>query len=950
MIARSSSKPTKGISILDFDDTLATSSSLIRFTKPDGTTGTLTPEQYASTYEDLLGLDYKFDFSEFNKVVDGKPAPLLNKAKKLAGKFGTKNMFILTARPQESALAIHKFLKENGLNIPLKNITGLGNSTADAKALWVLDKATEGYNDFYFADDAIQNVKAVKNMLSQIDVKSKVQQARVDFSKSKMSNSFNEILEDVSNINRDYIFSETEAAKDGQMKGKFRFFVPPSHEDFVGFIYNFLGEGELGNRHKAFFDKALIKPLNEGYRRLNAHRQHITDNYKNLVENMPDVYENLSVNLPNSVFTVEDAIRVYLWNKAGYEIPGLSEEQEIELVTLVENSPQTRKFADMLGRISLIDTGYVPPSDKWGAGSIKFDLVDATGRVGRAYFFREFIENTEKIFGKLNGIGKLQGDNINKIEAIYGKNFREALEDMLYRTINGTNRRSGGNRVVNAWMDWINGSVGAIMFFNMRSAILQQLSFVNFMNFADNNIFKASARFADQGQFWDDFSYLFNSDFLKQRRTGASFDVNANEIAREVSGARHPARVAIRKLLDLGFTPTQIGDSFAISIGGASFFRNRTNTYIKQGFTKEEAESKAFLDFQEIAEETQQSARPDMISQQQASPLGRFILAFQNVTSQYNRIVKKSYLDLINRRISKGYTDQGQSDTANISRIIYYGAIQSMIFYGLQQALFAMLFSDDEDDEEFFKTKKDRIINDSIDSILRGSGVYGAVIATLKNYTIKLIENQKSDSYFKTPAWEELLQISPPIGIKFRKYKSLERTLDWNKDAIKHMSMFDIDNPLWDAFSSGVEGFTNIPLNRLYKKVQNLRAGLDSENEWWQRIAVTLGWSKWDVGIESAEINKKKYKKLEDKSQEDDNKELQKKEREEGRKVLCAAISRKGTRCKNEVLSGGSYCTIHVEVERNKSGEKKQCKKIKSNRERCKMETDSKSGYCVYHD
>ena len=31
--------------------------------------------------------------------------------------------------------------------------------------------------------------------------------------------------------------------------------------------------------------------------------------------------------------------------------------------------------------------------------------------------------------------GKLVGDNINKIEAIYGTNFREALEDILYRTI-----------------------------------------------------------------------------------------------------------------------------------------------------------------------------------------------------------------------------------------------------------------------------------------------------------------------------------------------------------------------------------------------------------------------------------------------------------------------------------------------------------------------------------
>ena len=42
------------------------------------------PEQYASTYENLYQiLGYVFDFSEFNKVVDGKIAPLFQKALKL---------------------------------------------------------------------------------------------------------------------------------------------------------------------------------------------------------------------------------------------------------------------------------------------------------------------------------------------------------------------------------------------------------------------------------------------------------------------------------------------------------------------------------------------------------------------------------------------------------------------------------------------------------------------------------------------------------------------------------------------------------------------------------------------------------------------------------------------------------------------------------------------------
>ena len=938
LFSKSSKKPTKGITILDFDDTLATSSSLIRYTRPDGTKGTLTPEQYASTYQDLLGLGYEFDFSEFNKVVDGKPAPLLNKAKKLASKFGTDNMFILTARPAASAPAIQKFLKENGLNIPLKNITGLGNSTADAKALWVLDKAAEGYNDFYFADDAIQNVEAVKSMLDQIDVKSKVQQARVKFSVSQ-SKYFNSILEDISKIPGFEKFSEKVGEARGKGKGKFRVFIPPSHEDFIGLLYNFMGRGKKGNNHRKFFETTLIKPLNRAYRKMNEYKQVIANNYKKIKKSMPDVHSRLGEKIPNTDFTYEQAIRIYLWNKSGYEVPGISKNQQATLVNIVKSYPDLQRYADMVGRISLIKEGYIKPDANWLSGSIKFDLVDGIEKVHRKKVFSEFIENTEEIFGKLDGNGRLQGDNINKIRAIYGDNFVEALNDILYRTINGTNRRSGGNRIVNAWLDFINGSVGATMFFNVRSMMLQQLSIVNFLNFADNNVFKAAARFADQPQFWADWTMIFNSNYLKQRRSGAAFDVNANEIAKEVSGSKHPARVVIRRLLDIGFTPTQIGDSFAIAMGGASFYRNRVNTYKKQGLSQKEAESKAFVDFQEIAEETQQSARPDMISQQQAGTLGRIVLAFQNVTSQYARIIKKSLLDLVKRRISKGYTTQAQSDMANISRIIYYGGIQSIMFYSLQTALFAVMFGDDEEDEKLL-TKKERVINGTIDSLLRGTGVYGAIASTLKNYVIKLVENDKSDKFFKDPAWHKLLDISPPISIKFRHYKGLERTLQWEKDAIKNMNTFDIDNPAWDAISKGAEGFTNVPVNRLYKKIQNIRAGFDSENAWWQRIAVLLGWSKWDVGIEDSD-------KVKDaKSKGDASGEEENRKKDDGR---CVAISRSGSRCKNDAESGG-YCTIHAKVEQNKSGKKERCKGRKSNGERCKMETNSKSGYCYYHD
>jgi hypothetical protein len=839
------SKTSKGITILDFDDTLATTESLVKYTAPDGTTGTLNAEQYASTYEDLLDQGFTFDFSDFNRVVKGKLAPLFNKALKLQSKFGPKNMFVLTARPPAAQKPIFDFLKANGLNIPLKNITGLGNSTSEAKALWIADKVGEGYNDFYFADDALQNVQAVDNMLEQFDVKRKVQQAKLKFSKN-LDGEFNSIIEDVKGIQKEKRYSQAKARKRGEGKGRFRFFVPPSHEDFVGLLYNFIGKGDQGNKHRDFFEKALIKPLNRAYNELNVAKQSIANDYRALIKAFPDIRKKLTKKTPDGDFYYSDAIRVYLWNKAGFDIPGMSKTDIQELVDLVTSEGELQAFADNIGLISKQEQGYVEPSEEWQAGDIRTDLQDATGRVGRKKFFAEFIENADIIFSQ---------ENLNKIEAAYGVDFKEALKDILHRTKTGTNRTVGPNKLVNRFLDYINGSIGATMFFNARSAVLQTISTVNFINFGDNNIFAASRAFANQKQFWSDFAMLFNSDMLKQRRAGVAFDINANEIASVVSKSKQPVRAAIKYLLQIGFLPTQLADSFAISLGGASMYRNRVKTYLKQGLEQKEAETKAFNDFQEISESTQQSARPDKISQQQASPLGRMILAFQNTPSQYVRLMKKAALDLVNRRKTPPYDNQAKSDMSNISKIVYYGAIQNIIFYGLQSAMFAMLFEDDEKDEEFFEKKRDRILNGSLDTILRGMGVGGAVISTIKNTAIKYAENQnkgwgKEDNIIMM----EMLQLSPPIGIKARKLSSAQKTMDYNKKVIEEMDTFDIDNPVYSAIGNLIEATTNIPLARLHRKTMNLREAANAENEWWQRLSMALGWSRWDVGVENKEV------------------------------------------------------------------------------------------------
>ena len=107
-------------------------------------------------------------------------------------------------------------------------------------------------------------------------------------------------------------------------------------------------------------------------------------------------------------------------------------------------------------------------------------------------------------------------------------------------------------------------------------------------------------------------------------------------------------------------------------------------TYLSRRYDSEEMlKLKRIQDFRETSEESQQSSRPDKVSQQQASSLGRVLLAFANTPMQYGRLTKRAYQDLI----------AGRGDRkSNISKIIYYTAVQNMIFNVLQQAVTMLRF------------------------------------------------------------------------------------------------------------------------------------------------------------------------------------------------------------------------------------------------------------------
>ena len=753
------------------------------------------------------------------------------------------------------------------LDVKAEDISEL--TTNKAKADWLINKIAEGYNDFYFIDNKMNEVKAVKNVLNTFDVKGKVQQAKVKFSKS-MNTTFNEMLQRSTGIEAGETIERSIARRRGATKGKFKVWMPSSLDDFKGLTsYVFAGKGRQGEADQKFFQDALITPYFRGVRAIEQSRQAFKDDFKALNKQMRPVLKKLGKIVPGTEFTHDQAIRVALWTASGYDIPGISESDIKTLVDFVNDNADLSEYTRKLQLISKRKE-WSKPGDFWDAETILSDLNNLTEKVGRKEYLTEFIENVDIIFSE---------DNLNKVEAGYGEAQKDALKDVIYRMKNGTNRPSGSNKNQNRFNNWVNNSIGAIMFFNRRSALLQTLSIANFINWGDNNVLKAGAAFANQPQYWKDFATLFNSSKLKQRRSGLKSDVNEAEIASAVKGSRNKAVAALSYLLKIGFTPTQLADSFAIASGGATFYRNRANSYLKEVnaegekvYTQKQAEEKAFEDFSQISEETQQSGDPALISSDQASTLGRLLLAFQNAPIQLNRSIKKAALDIKNRRRTPGQT-MLQSDFSNISKIIYYGTVQNIIFSALQNALFALIPGfEDEDDElteeeqlekygKIYSTKQSRIVNGMVDTTLKGGfGVPGAFISTIKNAYLEW-EKQKEKGFIGDQGYTILAAVnfSPPVGSKLRKIYSAIKTEEFDKDIIAKRGWdITIDgkfnlSPKYKVLAGIVEGATNLPLDRMVAEVSSITEALDARNSKWQRIALSLGWKTWDVNVKNEE-------------------------------------------------------------------------------------------------
>jgi hypothetical protein len=142
-----------------------------------------------------------------------------------------------------------------------------------------------------------------------------------------------------------------------------------------------------------------------------------------------------------------------------------------------------------------------------------------------------------------------------------------------------------------------------------------------------------------------------------------------------------------------------------------------------------------------------------------------------------------------------------------------------------------------------------------MDTVLRGSGVYGAVVSVIKNTMLEYRKQEAKGFLGEDAAWIlQILNLSPPIGSKVRKIYSAARTRRFEKDTIAERGWaLTADGklnlgPNYSVLGSLVSGIANVPLDRIVDELRSVTEALDERNKAWQRIALAFGWKTWDVG------------------------------------------------------------------------------------------------------
>ena len=141
-----------------------------------------------------------------------------------------------------------------------------------------------------------------------------------------------------------------------------------------------------------------------------------------------------------------------------------------------------------------------------------------------------------------------------------------------------------------------------------------------------------------------------------------------------------------------------------------------------------------------------------------------------------------------------------------------------------------------------------RTANGMLDSQLRGLGLAGATVSVIKNFLTDIYERSGRKRPEYVDSIYKLLQISPPISSKISKVRQAAYQFDSKKRREEIFEKgFSIDNPAYEAGAKVISATVNVPLDRVYSKVDNISGAMHEDAETWQTIAMLAGWPKWNI-------------------------------------------------------------------------------------------------------
>ena len=118
----------------------------------------------------------------------------------------------------------------------------------------------------------------------------------------------------------------------------------------------------------------------------------------------------------------------------------------------------------------------------------------------------------------------------------------------------------------------------------------------------------------------------------------------------------------------------------------------------------------------------------------------------------------------------------------------------------------------------------------------------------LKNLGIDIYRRSQRGRPEYVDAWIKLLEFSPAIKSKLGRFKSAAYPFDNKKKREEVFEKgFALNNPAYESAAKVITATTNIPLDRVISKTNNLKRAFDDDVEAWMSVAMILGWPEWQL-------------------------------------------------------------------------------------------------------